>query len=315
VVSEGGWYPDPDPAAGPGSVRWWDGTSWTGETRAPLAAPPPRPGPSSRAKVLIGAGVVAVLAIAVGVVAVAGNGGGSLVAARTGSATPSSGAPSTAAPTPAQPSPSATPKARPSPKRNLPPVPGCPSAFAGPAPRLGPVTIPGHPSSPRVYDRASGVSYDSPGEPWLPFRIGPWATKGAGATFNFGYLLVAATGTPNGDYYATALSGTVATTSGAGASCLAEEVAADVRIAFYPEPNTRRNLSAKAVVVDGHAGYVVHFQLGINAPGYGVRSEQVSVLVINNGRPRLPVLYTSIPDTVHNYNYVADQTFASVRLL
>lgn len=307
-VQEGGWYPDPDPAAGPGSVRWWDGTSWTGETRSPLAAPPPRRGPSSQARALIGVGVVVVLAIVVGVVAMS-RGGGSLVPAAAQPAATTTSPPPTVPPSTA---PATTAPGRTgSPRRTLPPVPGCPSAFSAAPPHFGPVRL----SGPRVYDRSSGVSYISPGEPWLPFRTGPWSANGADASFNFGYTLVADTGTPNGDYYATVLSGTVPAPSGGGGSCLAEEVAADIRVAFYPGPNTRRNLSAKPVVVDGYAGYVVHFQLGIHVAQYHVHSEQVSVLVINNGRPRLPVLYVSVPDTVHSYNYVADQTFSSVQLL
>ncbi|MFD7511945.1 DUF2510 domain-containing protein [Streptomyces sp. NPDC059853] len=45
-----GWFPDPGHAGdGPAPERWWDGTAWTGETRAPAApgplTPPGRPGP------------------------------------------------------------------------------------------------------------------------------------------------------------------------------------------------------------------------------------------------------------------------------
>ena len=36
------WYPDP---AGVADLRWWDGTRWTGEVKAAMAAPPPAPPP------------------------------------------------------------------------------------------------------------------------------------------------------------------------------------------------------------------------------------------------------------------------------
>ena len=41
-----GWYPDPDPDAGPGSSRFWDGRAWTDRVRAegpPPASPWPDP--------------------------------------------------------------------------------------------------------------------------------------------------------------------------------------------------------------------------------------------------------------------------------
>lgn len=43
-MSSPGWYPDPDPHAPPNRLRFWDGTSWTGQVDDPGAgAPAPSP--------------------------------------------------------------------------------------------------------------------------------------------------------------------------------------------------------------------------------------------------------------------------------
>jgi Protein of unknown function (DUF2510) len=304
-VSDVGWYPDPDPGAGPGRLRWWDGTRWTDQTTGAATGPPRR----DRTRIVVAAACVVALALVVGVVALTrGNGGSPLVPAAEPGTVPASATPRASGSTPPT-----TSAPAPRPKTTPQPVPGCPAAPLGGGGNLVPGTG-AQPHGPRVYDRASRVSYFSPGQPWLPFTMGPWTTKGAAATFNFGYDLIAARNTPLGDYYATLLSGTVPRTSGSGASCLAEEVAADVRIAFYPEGTTRRNLAAKATTVGPYGAYEIDIELGLHAAGFPA-SERVSVLVINNGRPYLPVLYISIPSSVNSLNYVIAQTFASARAI
>ena len=46
---EPGWYPDPNPAAPPGFLRWWDGGRWTEHVRpeGPVATAAPRRGPTT----------------------------------------------------------------------------------------------------------------------------------------------------------------------------------------------------------------------------------------------------------------------------
>ncbi len=47
---EPGWYPDPNPAAPPGFLRWWDGGRWTEHVQPegrPSAAAARRPGPTT----------------------------------------------------------------------------------------------------------------------------------------------------------------------------------------------------------------------------------------------------------------------------
>jgi uncharacterized RDD family membrane protein YckC len=43
-----GWYPDPDPAAAPGSSRYWDGQAWTDQVRAAQPPAPTQPYPTQQ---------------------------------------------------------------------------------------------------------------------------------------------------------------------------------------------------------------------------------------------------------------------------
>ncbi|WP_037756329.1 DUF2510 domain-containing protein [Streptomyces sp. AA0539] len=63
-----GWFPDPGHAGdGPAPERWWDGTAWTGETRAPAApGPVASPGPPRRPSSGGARGRGAAVAVAVG---------------------------------------------------------------------------------------------------------------------------------------------------------------------------------------------------------------------------------------------------------
>jgi hypothetical protein len=289
----GGWYPDPDGA--PGRERWWDGAGWTDRTRRPeeeLAGYGARPPwQRSRGLVLLAALAVAVLAV-VGVVVVSRGGNPS--------GTPDAELSATDGP-PEQPDPGATPVS-------------CPTA---PPATVPPTATPSPPASrgARVTDAEAGISYAGQGEPWRRWK-NDWLTPGLNAHFATGYYQVTERNTPSGEYYATVLSGTVPTRVADAPleepRCIAEHLAEDVRTAYYPDPNLRRTLDAHPVTVSGRPGYLIRYHLSFDVKGYAAKGEQVGVLVLNVGRPKLAVLYISIPDTVRAFDYVIDQVFASV---
>src|SRR5690242_11436208 len=45
-VAPPGWHGDPDPAAPPGRLRYWDGRGWTEHVSSPQPPPPPPPPPA-----------------------------------------------------------------------------------------------------------------------------------------------------------------------------------------------------------------------------------------------------------------------------
>ena len=288
----GGWYPDPDGA--PGRERWWDGSGWTDRTRRPddeLAGYAARP-PWQRSR-----GLVLLATLAVAVLAVVGL----VVLTRGGNPSATPDAEPSAPLGPEQPTPSATPIMCPT----APPTTEPPTATPSPPAARGT----------RVADAEAGISYAGQGEPWQPWKD-VWITPGLSARFATGYFQVTERNTPGGDYFATVLSGTVparvADAPQEETRCIAEQVAEDVRGAYYPEPNLRRTLDARAVSVSGRPGYLIRYHLSFNVKGYTAKGEQVGVLVLNVGRPRLAVLYISIPDTARGFDYVIDQVFASV---
>jgi Protein of unknown function (DUF2510) len=294
VTESGGWYPDPNGA--PGRLRWWDGTQWTDRTRAELgelSGQPDRPRRNWAPLAISGTVALAVLLIIV--IALVGGG-----PASQDQANPRAGSPlPTALPT-------------------EPPVTVAPCDTTA-SPSLAPGTP--NPSPPavrgaRVSDSQAGISYAGQGEPWRKWDQ-TWITPGLQTRFATGYYIITQADTPSGQYYATVLSGAVTARVGDGPPadprCVAEQVADDVRQAYYPQPNVRDTLEAHAVTVSGHPGYLIRYHLKFSVTGFKATGEQVGIMVVNVGRPQLAVLYLSIPDTVSNYNYLFPQVFNSVQ--
>lgn len=325
-----GWYPDPDGA--PDRLRWWDGDRWTDlttsgsapasgadrtgvgsgrEERAEevLAGPDGMPlaerirvefdrrwralRGSSRATG-VGVALVVVLVLVVGLLVrhtlPPTDTAGTVAAGPTGSVGP-------------QP-----------PARRVPPL--ATNCRAGlPTPEPGPSTP--APAGPRVSDPDAGISYAQMGAPWKPWDQF-WFDPELRVRYRAGYYLitqhnVADTGT---DYYATVLSGSVPATFGDALhpdmACVARHVADDARKNFYPQPNTRQELTDKPMVIDGHPGYLVKFHLTFDKAGYNAKGELAEVLVLDVGTPRVAVLYVSIPDTHRQFDALADKVIASV---
>lgn len=310
--SGGGWYPDP--SGDPGRLRWWDGTQWTDRTRGEydeMSSHTGREGALGRLRAFRGglgqgAGVnraplvigsvaaIAVLLLVV-LVMVGGNGANTVSGSRDlptelPTAVPETPLPATVAPCDTLAAPST--------------APGTPNPSP---PRAG---------TARITDSLAGISYANQGEPWRRWdRV--WITPGLNTQFSNGYYIVTQSNTPDGDYYATVLSGTVSARVGDGPPadprCVAEQVAEDVRQAYYPQPNDRALLESRATKVSGHPAYLLRFHLTFHVNGFKAQGEQVGIMVVNTGRPQLAVIYISIPDTVSNFNYLFPQVFASVQ--
>ncbi|HEX5496875.1 MAG TPA: DUF2510 domain-containing protein, partial [Mycobacteriales bacterium] len=292
-----GWYPDPDPDPDrtPGQLRWWDGDRWTDLTTSngpgvtsngPADAAAPRDeemlaGPGGvplggrfrdaidrRLRTIRASGrtssVAAVLAVVV--VLVVG-----LIARNSLLSTSTAGVTADGSPAPAAPRP------------RIPPL--AVNCLAG-QPTPAPTPSPPVPAGPRVTDFAAGISYAKMGAPWQPWNQ-IWFDAALRVVYRSGYYFVtqhdvAGTGA---DYYATVLSGSVPATVGDALhpdmACVAKHVADDARGSFYPKPNTRRELTDRPVVIDGHAGYVVKFHLSFDKAGNNARGELVEVLALD----------------------------------
>jgi uncharacterized protein DUF2510 len=266
-----GWYPDPDGA--PGTVRWWNGATWSDVTTpagpgvtvltSPVltparpdvpqtgweATPPPSSPRGQRTAWVVGLSVLGlVLAVVVG-----------LLLGR-----PSTGG--TEDPT--------TPD---------------PQIAAGP-------TFP--PGTVRIVDEAAGIAYPHLGNGWYEYDLGPVleTTSVAGQFFTTQDL------TPDGGtFIAQCTSGPLAPAfgySGAGSlQATVAQVADSVRVNYYPVPNERRVLRDEALTVDGAAAHLLEFDLSWDIEGYDATGERAAVLLVDVGRPVPALLYISIPNT------------------
>ncbi len=189
----------------------------------------------------------------------------------------------------------------------------CPPPSGADAP---PGAVPAVPAGPRTVDSDSGISYKAYGDPWMAWDMA-WQTGGElGVVFRTGQFFETEE-YPGGDYLATILSGSVPAASNDALTldlkCAGAQVAADVRNAYYPQPNTMDPLQNKATTLGGRPAWLTEFRLHFHVQGLKATDELVAVALIDVGKPNASILYISIPGTHAQYDYVIDELLASVR--
>jgi hypothetical protein len=119
------------------------------------------------------------------------------------------------------------------------------------------------------------------------------------------------------DYQATILSGHVPAAVNDGLqldlNCIGHQVAADVRLSFYPSNNQQEMIKDTSATLGGRPAWILKFRLHFAMPGLQAKSELVSIALIDVGRPEAAILYVSIPETHKQFDYITDDVLQSVR--
>ncbi|MFI5906694.1 hypothetical protein [Dactylosporangium sp. NPDC051541] len=177
------------------------------------------------------------------------------------------------------------------------------------------------PPGPRTSDAESGISYKQFGDPWHSLTS-PWRDQGElKITYNIGQDFVTEPDYDGfgSDYHATILSGHVPAAVNDGMvldlHCVGDQIAADVRVSFYPKGNQLEQLEAKDLTLGGRPARLLKFRLHFNQSGLRAKSELVSIALVDLGKPEAAILYVSIPDTHTQFDSVADEAPASIRPL
>jgi hypothetical protein len=175
--------------------------------------------------------------------------------------------------------------------------------------------VPPVPAGPRTVDEKAGISYAAYGPPWEPWPL-LWTAGTLKVPYGVGQHFVTET-YQGGEYHASILSAAVPATVNDSTvidlECVGRQVAADVRAEYYPQPNEIEPMRAERTTLGGRPAWVTTFRLRFDEEGLAATSELVAVALIDVGRPTVAVLYVSIPDTHRQWEYVLDQTLASVR--
>ena len=198
------------------------------------------------------------------------------------------------------------------PRESLPPL-----AQACPPPTSSPPTndVPPAFDGEQTVDADSGIAYRAYGEPWQPWAD-VWRAGDLQVEYATGQAFVTET-YPKGNYLASILSGHVPAAVNDGTDldlhCVSDQVAADVRLNYYPQPNELEPIRDEAATLGGLPAWVRVFRLVFEEPGLTAGSELVGVALIDVGRAEAAVLYVSIPDTHDEYDHVVDEVMESVR--
>ncbi|GII21088.1 hypothetical protein [Planosporangium mesophilum] len=176
------------------------------------------------------------------------------------------------------------------------------------------------PPGPRTDDAASGISYASYGEPWLPWHD-TWTKGTLRVSYQTGqYFVTESYQDPLGfrsQYLASILSGSVPAANNDSLSldleCTGRQVAADVRAEYYPQPNQMDVLRDEQTTLGGRPAWVTTFRMRFHQAGLKATDELVGVALVDVGRPRAAILYVSIPGTHRQYDWVVDSVLDSVR--
>jgi hypothetical protein len=205
---------------------------------------------------------------------------------------------------------------RSTPERQGPPLAqACPppTATANPGYREGPPPPPG----PRTVDTRAGISYKAYGSPWTAWHD-DWVAGQLQVRYVTGQAFVTET-YGGGEYLASILSGSVPATVNDGnildLKCVGQQIVADVRGAYYPQPNQMDKIEDKQTTLGGLDAWVSIFRLHFNDRKDGLKatSELVGVVTIDVGKPTAAVLYVSIPGTHKQYDWVVKDVINSVR--
>jgi hypothetical protein len=192
-----------------------------------------------------------------------------------------------------------------------------------PPPTIPPELPPGGaevPAGPRITDTESGISYKEYGDPWRPWDQA-WSDAGElKVAYRTGQHFVTEQNyNGSSDYHATILSGHVPAAVNDGMvldlKCVGDQIAADVRISFYPKNNQLEQISARDLTLGGRPARLLKFRLHFSQAGLKATSELVSIALIDLGKPEAAILYVSIPDTHRKFDYIADEAPESVRPL
>lgn len=175
------------------------------------------------------------------------------------------------------------------------------------------------PPGPRTTDGESGISYKQFGAPWRPLAEN-WRDQGElKITYRIGqdFITEPDYDGAGSDYHATILSGHVPAAVNDGMvldlHCVGDQIAADVRVSFYPKGNQLEPIEAKDLTLGGRPARLIKFRLHFSTPGLRAKSELVSIALVDLGKPEAAILYVSIPDTHRQFDAVADEAPESIR--
>jgi hypothetical protein len=181
------------------------------------------------------------------------------------------------------------------------------------AQKLPPAPAP--PPGPRTVDTDSGISYARYGAPWVPWDE-VWNAGDLHVRYGVGQHFITET-YGNGDYHASILSGSVPAAENDALTldlkCTGHQVLADVRMSYYPQPNTIDMMRDEVGSLGGRPAWISKFRLHFHEAGLQATSELVGLALIDVGRPNAAIIYVSIPNTVNQYDPLVDQVLQSVR--